>query len=883
MYKNKFTKNAIAVVESASKACVRLGSKVMTVEHLFIGILSVKEGVGSRILARLGLDPEATLESIENELRVSSSQDVNSNLNEVADILVSDDVKKAFEKAFDYAMNAGHTYIGTEHLLLGILSISDNAFVKELDKLNINFRKIKSEIDSFVQYPEFTNTEVLDSLTGQPNVQLPDLPNKNSSQNRGFLENYGRNLVREARQGKLDPVIGRDKEILRVMQILARRTKNNPILLGDAGVGKTAVVEGLAQRIANNAVSPVLAGFEIWSVDTASIIAGSQLRGDVESKLLDLISEIESRQNVILFIDEIHTILGAGSTSNSPLDIANILKPALARGALRCIGATTVDEYKKHFDEDPALQRRFQPVDIEELSEEDTLTVLKNLRPIYEAFHNVKITDGALQAAIKLSKRYITDRYLPDKAIDIIDEACARNKLERVQLSDEFKQELERLRQIIKDKNDALKTKDFDKAASLLEEENQITQRLNEIEKQLKRSWNSSNRFINERDIKNVITLWTKIPLETLDQSTVESIKKLKADLSRNILGQEYATSVVVNAIKRTKAGLAGFDRPLASFLFVGPTGVGKTELAKQLAKSLFGSKDALIQVDMSELMESHSVSKLIGSPPGYVGFEQGGLLTDRVRRRPFSVLLFDEIEKASPEVLNILLQILDEGRLTDSKGRTVNFKNTIVIMTSNIGAEYVHKDIAMGLRIGEKKRDDELDHEFDHAMADIREKIITELKDYLQPEFLNRIDDIVVFRELTQKDVQKIARLQIRNLVNRLRKENRVIVHNADSKDIIDYVTKVGFSEEYGAREIRRVIKNTIENLVADKLIDLQWNNDKKGWLHLEVCLGNNKISIKEIKSISKNNSQKGVKEESESSMVNEASEKVDESAIMT
>lgn len=852
MQKNKFTKNAVQAIDYANKACLRLGSPEMTLEHLFMGILSVKEGVGSKVLARLGLDPDASVKSIETELKNNlnyKSEKEISDIKEggnIVEVTISKEIKSVFQKAFDNAINSGHSYIGTEHLLLGLLDIKDSFFVQELDKLGINLKKTKDELDNFVQYPDLGNNQ------DKPMLPPHNLPNflgyDQQKSSASFFESFGRNLTAEAKAGKLDPVIGREKEILRVMQILSRRTKNNPILLGDAGVGKTAVVEGLAQKLALGEVSPILSSYEIWSIDTASIIAGSQLRGDVESKILDMISEIEQRGNVILFIDEIHTILGAGATSNNPLDIGNILKPALARGVLHCIGATTVDEYRKHFDEDPALQRRFQPIDIDELSEEDTFKVLKNLKRVYEVFHGVKITDSAIKTAIKLSKRYITERYLPDKAIDVIDEACAKNKLERVQVSDEFKLKLEKLREVVEKKNSALQGKRIEEAASFLDEEKKIMKELSKVEEKMKKEWEAAKKNINEKDIKAVIHSWTKIPMNSMEESVSSIVKKLDRDLDKTIIGQDYACSAVVNAIKRAKAGLSGYEKPLASFLFVGPTGVGKTELAKQLAKSLFGSKEALIQVDMSELMESHSVSKLIGSPPGYVGYDQGGQLTDKVRRRPFSVVLFDEIEKASPEVLNILLQIMDEGHLTDSKGRTVNFKNTIIILTSNIGAELLKKDSVVGIYLGEINEGKGEKKEIDKAVADARERILGELKEYLQPEFLNRIDDVIVFRELSKEDIQKITRLHINNFAERVKKENNVVLLNADSTDILNYISETGFSEEYGAREIKRVLRATIENAVADKILDLNWDSDSKKPLNLYIELDSeNNFLVKE------------------------------------
>lgn len=856
MLKNKFTKNAIAAVNVANKTCIKLKSNLLTLEHLFIGILSVKEGIGSKVLAKLGLDPEGTIKSIEDELlggqptlqNFEDPKDVVANSNDtITEVTISEEIRFVFEKAFEIAINAGHNYVGTEHMLLGMLEVKEHPFIKELNNLGISYEKINKELEGFVQYPEFQSPDKLNNQPQQPkNPAMPSQPDFQRPQSSGsFFDTVGRNLTNEARNGKLDPVIGRDKEINRLMQVLSRRTKNNPILLGDAGVGKTAIVEGMAQRIAEGTVSPVLSNYEIWSIDTAAIVAGSQLRGDIEQKVLDMINEIETRGNIILFIDEIHTILGAGATSNSSLDIGNILKPALARGVLHCIGATTVDEYKKYFDEDPALQRRFQPIDVEELSVEDTLLVMKKIRPIYESFHNVKITEGALKAAISLSNRYITDRFLPDKAIDVIDEACAKNKLERVQITPEFKEVLDELKEVIAKKNDALTAKKIEEASEFLDEEKKIMKKLSKMEKSMKKDWDSSAKKITEQEIKDVISSWTKIPMNSIDEGTGEQVAKLERDLLENVIGQDYACQLVTNSIKRAKAGIAGFDKPLASFLFVGPTGVGKTELAKQLAKSLFGTKDALIQVDMSELMEAHSVSKLIGAPPGYVGFDNGGQLTDKVRRRPFSVILFDEIEKASNEVLNILLQIMDEGRLTDNKGRAINFKNTIIIMTSNIGARLLRKDSSVGLYLGAVDAGD--GNVIDHKVVEVQEKIIDELKEYLQPEFMNRIDDVIVFRELGKEDVRKIASLHLNEFAKRLKKESNIILNNVSKPAIVDYISEVGYSDEYGAREVKRVIRSTLENVVADKILELNWRPESKQPLSLNVNLNDDKKIILE------------------------------------
>lgn len=852
---NKFTKNAVKAFNIANKTSMNLNSEELMLEHLFIGILGVKEGIASKILSQVGLDPDETIRSIQEELAhdVTSIKDIineplqsKEEIEYKVDVKLSDEIKTVLEKAFESAINSGHNYIGTEHILLGLLMIKDHPFIAELAKLGINYQKIKKELDNFVQYPDFNmgqgNIDPEKVASPVPRQLNGSGENSKQSSTNTILETLGRNLTGEARDGKLDPVIGRDKEIERVMQILSRRNKNNPILIGDAGVGKTAIVEGLAQRIAFGEVSPVLANYEIWSIDTATIVAGSQLRGDIESKILELINEIENRKNIILFVDEIHTIMGAGSTGQNSLDIANILKPALARGVLHCIGATTIDEYRKTFDNDPALQRRFQPVDVDELTSRDTLKVLKQIRPIYEAFHNVKITDVALRAAVKLSGRYITDRYLPDKAIDVIDEACSKNKLNRIQVSSEFKEELEKLSKIVNKKNDALKQKQLDIASKYLDMEREVMAHLKDVEQGMREKWDKKGKVINEDDIIDVVHSWTNIPIYSMKEDNLKVIKKLEDDLDKSVIGQDYACSQVVNSIKRTKAGLSGLERPLASFLFVGPTGVGKTELAKQLAKSLFGSKEALIQVDMSEMMESHSVSKLIGAPPGYIGYDMGGQLTTKVRRKPFSVVLFDEIEKANPDVLNILLQILDEGHLTDAKGRKVDFRNTIIIMTSNIGSEFLNKESSLGIFLGDdQKRKNE---EAAHKIFEIEEKILDSLKEYLQPEFINRIDDIIMFRELDKKDVYKIAKLQVNNFLSNVKEESNIEFKLKNEKDLLNHIVKLGFSEEYGAREINRAVKASLENQVAEKILSLKRKSKSKR-IRFDIAVEKNQVLV--------------------------------------
>lgn len=931
---NKFTDNAKQAFNIANRTCTRLNADTLMLEHLFIGILSVQDGIASKVLSRLGLDPNATVKSIEDELakeglgggmtlnpenhetqnepgnqnnqapqnsqnadgqplqqpphpdenndqivsepslgekqkieQNNSNQQngngVNTRQNQSGqqgnkEVIFSTEIKKVLEIAFETSINSGHHYIGTEHLLLSMLNIKGNAFIKELSNLGISYDKVQKELDHFVQYPELPNgADMFDdkAFSKMPKTQGAPVGDnfskgqKKDSKSAGILGNLGVDLVVQASDGKLDPVIGRDEEITRLMQVISRRTKNNPILIGDAGVGKTAIVEGLAQKIAFGDISPVLANYEIWSIDTASIVAGSQLRGDIETKILDLINEVQQKGNIILFIDEIHTIIGAGSTGQNSLDMANILKPALARGVLHCIGATTIDEYRKTFDEDPALQRRFQPIDVQELNEQDAFTVLKQIKPIYEAFHNVRISDEAVNLAVKLSHRYIKDRYLPDKAIDVLDEACAKNKINRIQLSDTFKKELEVLTDIVNKKNVALQNKNLEEASKLLDTERDLIAKLKTQEEEMKSKWDNVGKIITDKDIVSIVHAWTKIPVHSMETNPAKIVSKLDKDLKTHLIGQDYAVEKVVNSIKRAKAGISGIQRPISSFLFVGPTGVGKTELATKLAESMFGTEEALIRVDMSELMEGHSVSKLVGSPPGYVGHDTGGQLTAKVRRNPYSVVLFDEIEKASPEVLNILLQVLDTGVLTDSKGRKADFKNTIIIMTSNIGSEALEKENTVGLFLGEQAEKEKKEH----RILEIEENIKEALKEYLQPEFINRIDDIIIFRELNKKDIYKITKLHVQQFLNTVQKESNLEFALQNEKKILDHIVKIGFSEEYGAREINRAVKNILENIVADNILSYRSKNGTKRTktkkkVKFQISLIKDEIKIAEV-----------------------------------
>jgi len=796
----KFTQNAIKAIRYAENFARELGSRELGIEHLFVGLLETKEGVAAKVLAAGKIDPQGTVVRVKALLKPGASEKSFSKKEPV----LSDSFRTAISRAFAIANALKHVYVGTEHLLLAILEQEKHQLVKDLRTAGISQETIKKKVGAFVQYPEgiFSETD-------------------KSKESMGILPLLATNLTELACKGQLDPVIGRDKEIERVINILARRTKNNPIIVGESGVGKTAIVEGLAQRIAQEEVSSLLHGYEIWSLDTATIIAGSQMRGEVEGKILTLIDEISHRSNVILFIDEIHNLIGAGSGGGG-MSIGSILKPALAKGKLNCIGATTTEEYTKEFEKDPALERRFQPVFVEELSVESTIEILKGLKPVYEAFHGVKIDDTALNLAVTLSKRYITDRRLPDKAVDLMDEACARVRVGKLNYTPKYRDLLSRLRKLYFAKEKLLEGGSFDKAADARKEQDKLLKELTVYRSTIRREWKRKPLIVTSENIRKVVSEWTGIPVETLSSSEAKALLTLKKRLRERVVGQEYAVGAVVSAVKRARTGVTEEDRPLASLLFLGPTGVGKTELAKQLAKQLFGDMDSFIQLDMSEFMEPHSVSKLIGSPPGYVGFDQGGQLTGQIWRRPYSVVLFDEIEKAHIDVLNVLLQVLEEGRLTDGRGRRVSFKNAVIIMTSNIGAEEIGADDEIGFKMIQNEEADE--KQLTDAYDDMREKIMASLKESLRPEFINRIDEVVIFRSLAQEEVKEIVGIQIGDLNKRL--EDKGITIEVKPK-LLAEISRTGYSESYGARPIKRQIQELVEAPLADLLLK---NTLKKG-----------------------------------------------------
>lgn len=749
----KFTKRAEKALEQANKVAIKLGHNYIGTEHLLYGLVKEGAGIAGKVLESQGVTLEKILKEIEALIGVNE---------EAVDTIESSvgftpRTKRVIENAFKEAKKQGNDYIGTEHLLIGIMREGDSVAVRIMLDLNVDPQKLYNEIVKVLNEDETL-------LGNNKNVSHKS----NSSYNQTTtLNQFGADLTKQAQDGKLDPVIGRKDEIERVIQILSRRTKNNPCLIGEPGVGKTAVVEGLAQKIVAEDVPELLKGKRVVSIDISSMVAGAKYRGDFEERIKKCLNEVKKAGDVILFIDEIHTIVGAGSAEGA-VDAANILKPLLARGEVNVIGATTLNEYRKYIEKDSALERRFSPVTVTEPTVEDTIKILQGIRDKYEAHHNVKITEEAIKSAVELSVRYINDRFLPDKAIDLIDEAASKVRMKAYTQPDSIKQIEEDLTKILKEKDDAVHTQNFEKAAKLRDTQHELEEKL---EKQ-KKKWESKNSkeiiTLTEEDIADIIASWTRIPAKKLTQDENERLKNLEKNLHERVIGQNEAVEAVSKAIRRGRVGLKDPNRPIGSFLFLGPTGVGKTELSKALAESLFGKEQAMIRIDMSEFMEGHSVSKLIGSPPGYVGYDEGGQLTEKIRRNPYSVVLFDEIEKAHPDVMNMLLQILDDGRLTDSNGRTVDFKNTVIIMTSNIGARLITNKKSLGF-MGAGKLDDETKKEYENTKKDV----LAELKKEFRPEFINRIDEIIVFHKLQNEEIEQIINIMLKQVEKRLEKQN--------------------------------------------------------------------------------------------------------------
>ena len=778
----RFTERAQKVLALAQEEAIRLGHNNIGTEHILLGLVREGEGIAAKALYGLGLSSEKIQSEVEN--LIGKGQGVTQTIH------YTPRAKKVIELSMDEARKLGHSYVGTEHILLGLIREGEGVAARVLNNLGISLNKARQQVLQLLGSNE-TNGHAAGS---------------SAHANTPTLDSLARDLTAIARDGKLDPVIGRSKEIQRVIEVLSRRTKNNPVLIGEPGVGKTAIAEGLAQQIVNNEVPETLRDKRVMTLDMGTVVAGTKYRGEFEDRLKKVMDEIRQAGNIILFIDELHTLIGAGGAEGA-IDASNILKPALARGELQCIGATTLDEYRKYIEKDAALERRFQPIQVDEPTIEESIKILKGLRDRYEAHHRVSISDEAIEAAVKLSDRYISDRFLPDKAIDLIDEAGSKVRLRSFTTPPNLKELEQKLEEIRKEKDAAVQSQEFEKAASLRDAEQKLREQLEETKKSWKEKQGKENSEVTVEDIAEVVSSWTGIPVSKLAQTETERLLHLEEILHSRVIGQDEAVKAVAKAVRRARAGLKDPKRPIGSFIFLGPTGVGKTELARALAEAMFGDEDAMIRIDMSEYMEKHSTSRLVGSPPGYVGFEEGGQLTEKVRRKPYSVILLDEIEKAHPDVFNLLLQVLEDGRLTDSKGRTVDFRNTILIMTSNVGAEALKKNKYVGFNIqdGEQK------------FKDMKGKVLEELKKAFRPEFLNRIDEIIVFHSLEKDQLKQIVSLLTDQLTKRLKEQGIDLELTEKAKEKL---AEEGYDPEYGARPLRRAIQKNIEDRLSEELL---------------------------------------------------------------
>ena len=789
----RFTDDAQRVLSLAQEAALELGHDYVGTEHVLIGLTKVKNGVAAKALEELGLVTEDIFEAVE--------QHVGRGNKKATSIYMTPRVKHVLELAIQVANHMNHNYVGTEHILLGLLSDGSGVAVAILRAMNIRSNDVVEAIRS-----------ILGSNKGSNNGGQEGL---NSNNDLGELSDFAIDLNESAKQGKIDPVIGRDTEIQRVIQILSRRTKNNPVLIGEPGVGKTAIAEGLAQRIVTGNVPEILRNKRIISISIGSMLAGAKYRGEFEERLKKAIDEVQQHDDMIIFIDEIHTLVGAGATEGA-MDAANILKPALARGEFQVIGATTLDEYKKHIEKDAALERRFQPVQVGEPNEEDALEILKGLRDRYEAFHKAKITDEALTAAVSLSSRYITDRFLPDKAIDVVDEAASKVRMKVFSAAPDVKVLEDRLNTVKKEKEAAVTSQDFEKAAKLRDEEQSLLKEIGD-KKSIAKEKSDQKLIVTEEDIAAVVAQWTGIPVAKIAEEESATLLHLEEELHKRVVGQDEAVTAVAKAVRRARAGLKDPKRPIGSFLFLGPTGVGKTELARALASSLFGDESAMIRLDMSEYMEKHTVSRLVGAPPGYVGYEEGGQLTDAVRRKPYSVILLDEVEKAHADFFNILLQVLDDGRLTDSQGRTVDFRNTVIIMTSNLGAKALHKNSPELGFLAAKKSDFNVDENKEIEFKEAKKSVMDAVKRHFRPEFLNRIDEMIVFHPLTEEDLKEIVTILMSDVTKRLGERE---LHTELPPAATKLLVKDGSAFTLGARPLKRAIQRLIEDPVSDLIL---------------------------------------------------------------
>ncbi len=778
----RFTERAQKVLALAQEEAIRLGHNNVGTEHILLGLVREGEGIAAKALSVLGLSPEKIQKEVESLIGKGQES--------VQTIHYTPRAKKVIELSMDEARKLGHSYVGTEHILLGLIREGEGVAARVLNNLGVSLNKARQQVLQLLGSNESSSSSGGSSV----NANTPT------------LDSLARDLTAVAREDSLDPVIGRSKEIERVIEVLSRRTKNNPVLIGEPGVGKTAIAEGLAQQIINNEVPETLRDKRVMTLDMGTVVAGTKYRGEFEDRLKKVMDEIRQAGNIILFIDELHTLIGAGGAEGA-IDASNILKPALARGELQCIGATTLDEYRKYIEKDAALERRFQPIRVNEPTNDESVQILKGLRDRYEAHHRVTITDDAIDAAVKLSDRYISDRFLPDKAIDLIDEAASKVRLRSYTAPPNLKELEQRLESVRKEKDAAVQSQEFEKAASLRDSEQKLREELETTKNTWKEKQGQENTEVTPEDIALVVSNWTGVPVSKLKQEETERLLNMEGILHNRVIGQEEAVKAISKAIRRARAGLKDPKRPIGSFIFLGPTGVGKTELARALAEALFGDEDATIRIDMSEYMEKHTTSRLVGSPPGYVGHEEGGQLTEKVRRNPYSVVLLDEIEKAHPEVFNILLQVLEDGRLTDSKGRTVDFRNTVVIMTSNVGANTLKRNKHMGFTVQSE----------DQAYENMKTKVMDEMKKAFRPEFLNRIDETIVFHTLEKEHLKHIISLMSKQLQNRLAEQG---IDIELTEAALEKIAEEGYDPDYGARPLRRALQRRIEDRLSEELL---------------------------------------------------------------
>ncbi len=790
----RFTEKAIKVIMLAQEEARRLGHNFVGTEQVLLGLIGEGTGVAAKALKSMGVTLKDARAEVEKIIGRGSGF-------VAVEIPFTPRAKRVLELSWDEARQLGHNYIGTEHLLLGLIREGEGVAARVLENLGVDLNKIRTNVVKMLgeSKPQSVSSGASSSSSSSSSGGKTKTPS---------LDEFGRDLTLAAQELRLDPVVGREKEIERVIQILARRTKNNPVLIGEPGVGKTAVAEGLAIRIVNAEVPDILDGKKVIQLDMGLLVAGTKYRGEFEERLKKIMDEIRQAGNIILVIDEMHTLIGAGAAEGA-IDAANILKPALSRGEIQVIGATTLDEYRKYVEKDSALERRFQSVIIDEPSEDESIEIIKGLKPKYEEHHKLIISDDAIVAAVKLSNKYITDRFLPDKAIDVIDEASSKVRLKVSNLSPEGKEMEKELRAIIKEKEDAIRNQEFEKASQLRDDEAEMKDRIREMAQAYREEHEANKPTVTAENVAEVIATMTGVPVTKLTEGESERLLKLEDTLHERVIGQHDAVVAIAKAIRRARVGLKAPNRPIGSFIFAGPTGVGKTELAKSLAEAVFGSEDNMIRVDMSEFMEKHSTAKLIGSPPGYVGYDDGGHLTELVRKKPYCVILFDEIEKAHPDVFNIMLQILDDGRLTDAKGRHVNFKNTIIIMTSNVGASMITTTSKLGFSTAEDESKDKYEK--------LKDTVSEEMKKAFRPEFLNRIDETIVFSHLSQEEIREIVDLMLKDLVKRL-KERELSIEVTD--EVKDHLAKNGYSEAYGARPLRRLIQRKVEDMLAEEIL---------------------------------------------------------------